>query len=64
MTLRAADDERVRISAVIVTYNSAKVLPTLLESLDDASSDVHAIVVDNDSADETTSVIRSIVSCH
>ncbi|MGX1793232.1 glycosyltransferase [Microbacterium sp. NPDC055312] len=56
MTLLDADDRAARIAAIIVTYNSAATLGSLLASLDASTVGVRAIVVDNGSADDTLEV--------
>ncbi|WCD92908.1 glycosyltransferase family 2 protein [Microbacterium sp. nov. GSS16] len=56
MTLLDADDQTARIAAIIVTYNSAATLGSLLASLDASTVGVRAIVVDNGSADDTLEV--------
>lgn len=56
MTLLDADYPRVRVGAIIVTYNSAADLPGLLGSLDRSTIPVRAIVVDNGSSDQTVDV--------
>ena len=49
-----------RASVVIVTYNSAEMLPSCLESLGDAQSPgIEVIVVDNASSDQTSSRVRA-----
>lgn len=57
MTL-LAEDAGARVAAIIVAYNSAGELPTLLESLDASTVGVHAIVVDNGSQDASVDVAR------
>jgi GT2 family glycosyltransferase len=59
MTLLAADDPRSTIAAIVVTFNSADMLPGLLASLHASTAAVRAIVVDNDSHDDTLAVARS-----
>ena len=48
------------VAVVVVTYNSADVVPGLLESLDRgmAGTQWHLVVVDNDSADGTPELVR------
>ncbi|GAA4167201.1 glycosyltransferase family 2 protein [Gryllotalpicola koreensis] len=58
MTLLAEDAE-APIAAVIVAYNSADELPALLRSLEASTVGVHAIVVDNGSADASVALARS-----
>ena len=53
MTLRDADSSDAAVAAIVVTYNSSATLPRLLTSLDNSPISVHAIVVDNGSADDT-----------
>lgn len=49
-----------RVSLVVVTFNSAEVLPGLFESLSDGLSgrDHHLVVVDNGSTDESVRLVR------
>jgi N-acetylglucosaminyl-diphospho-decaprenol L-rhamnosyltransferase len=51
------------VAVVVVTYNSATVLPGLLRSLDDGLRGVswHLIVADNASADDSVAVARQLV---
>lgn len=58
MTLLGADATGARIAAIIVTYNSARTLPRLLESLRRSTAGVRAIVVDNGSTDASVAVAR------
>lgn len=50
-----------RVEVIVVTWNSAKVLPGLLESLPDGLSGLrwHLTIADNASADETVAVART-----
>ena len=56
-----------RITVVVVTYNSAAVLPGLLESLDEGLNGTcwRLIVADNASADDSVAIARDLVpDCH
>jgi GT2 family glycosyltransferase len=52
-----------RVTLVVVTFNSADVLPGLLESLSDglAGTEHHLVVVDNGSADDSVRLVRESV---
>ncbi len=53
-----------RVSLVVVTFNSAPVLPGLVASLPDGLAgveDAHLVVVDNASSDDTLSTVRSLI---
>lgn len=58
----AADARRIpaELSIVVVTHNSASVLPPLIDAINDVTKQtrVQAVVVDNGSGDSTVSLIR------
>jgi N-acetylglucosaminyl-diphospho-decaprenol L-rhamnosyltransferase len=59
LVTRADDGRLPRIAIVIVTYNSANVLPGCLRSLNSAGVKLAAVVVaDNNSTDESLEVVR------
>lgn len=47
------------ISVIIVTYNSATVLPAMLVALENVLPSVETIIVDNDSTDATQAIVRN-----
>lgn len=55
------NDEKVDCGVIIVTYNSARDIGGLLQSLVDAADGLRlrTVVVDNGSVDETVSIVRS-----
>jgi len=57
----AASQEHVDCGIVVVTYNSARHIERLLDSIPGASGGLRTrcIVVDNDSRDETVSIVRA-----
>ncbi|NMO57804.1 glycosyltransferase family 2 protein [Actinoplanes sp. TBRC 11911] len=55
------------IAVVVVTYNSAAVLPGLLDSLDDGLRGVrwHLTIADNNSADDSVAIaVAAVPGCH
>ncbi|WP_330300152.1 glycosyltransferase family 2 protein [Streptomyces sp. NBC_00503] len=50
------------VAVLVVTWNSARVIPEFLASLPEgmAGTDWHLVVADNDSADDTVDLIRSL----
>lgn len=61
MSTQPLTEDTLDVGVVIVTYNSASVIGTLLETLDRGLSGVswQAMVVDNDSDDETVDLVRT-----